>query len=151
LPPSPPPTSSSASRIPSSSIKPAWGTMPSTRSPGRSSPKVNEFHFPSLGPSPEKARSASTISDALAVRSPADNITASLQGLERLIAPVQDSNKWHSVISQKKAKKAQREAKRKTKKVSESSEETLNPIAEEEAGSEQVAHESFVEPSSASI
>ena len=149
-PPSSPPTRFRASKTPSSPIKPAWGTIPSTRSPGRPSPKVNEHQFPSLGSFPEKARAASTISDALAVQPPAGDFSSSLQGPERLITSVEDNDKWHPVVSQKKAKKAQREAKRKAKKVSESSEETLSPTAEGEADFEQIAQESFGELPSAS-
>lgn len=141
------PIKSSASGTASTSGKPVWDKIRSTRSPGRLTPKVDEHHFPSLGLTADKARTASIISDVLAVQPPADDITVSLQGPERLITPVEDSDKWHPVVSQKKAKKAQREAKRKAKKVSELSEETSSPTAEEEASFEQVAPEPFEGPS----
>lgn len=151
LPPPPPPIKSSASKAPSACIKPAWGKTPSTRSPGRLSPRVNEHHFPSLGLSPEKARTAPFVADALAVKAHADDVVVSLQSPERLVASVEDSDNWHPVVSQKKAKKAQREAKRKAKKVSDIPEETLSPTAEEEAGFEEVAHEPCEGLSSSSV
>lgn len=132
---------SSASETPSSIIKTAWGKTPSPPSPGPPSSKVDEHHFPSLAPAANKARTASIDFDTLAVQPPAEDITASLQGPERLITSNEDNNNWYPIVSQEKARKAQREAKRKAKKVSESSEETSSSTAEGNAGFKQVTHE----------
>jgi hypothetical protein len=133
LPPSLALIGSSIARTPHTPIRPAWGKTTSIRPPGLQSPGLDERHFPSLHPPANNPRSACIPFDVLAVKSPAENATVSLQGPERMITPAEDSDKWHPVVSQKKAKKAQREAKRKAKKVSESSEETLSPTSEEEA------------------
>lgn len=89
----------------------------------------------------KKSQTASVHSDALAVQSPADDVTTGLQGPERVITPTEHTDNWHPVVSQKKTKKAQREAKRKVKKVSQPPEETSSPTAEEEASSEHAAHD----------
>lgn len=142
LPKSSPLVNLDACKIPSTSVRSVWSKTPSTPLTGRTSNKVNEHHFPSLGLTTDEAQPARNNLAALAVEPLANDVTGSSRGPERQLGPVEDSNKWHLVVSQKKAKKAQRESKRKAKKVSDSSEETLSPTAEQEAGCKNRTHKS---------
>ncbi|KAJ4379614.1 hypothetical protein N0V86_004795 [Didymella sp. IMI 355093] len=147
LPPSLASVRSGIAKTPPTPIMPAWGKTTSIKSPGLQSPGLDERHFPSLDPPMKTPQSALIPFDVLAVKSPAEDATISLRGPESMITPVEDNNKWHPVVSQKKAKKAQREAKRKAKKVSESSEETLSPTSVEEASLKQAARDPSKESS----
>lgn len=141
LPPSPPPVKSSTAKTSCTPLKTAWGKTTGVGSRAQLSPGFDERHFPSLNLPAKKSKTASVHSDALAVQPPADDVTTSLQGPERVITPTEHTDNWHPIVSQKKAKKAQREAKRKAKKVSQPPEEMLSPTAEEEASSEHAAHD----------
>ncbi|KAF3043997.1 hypothetical protein E8E12_005444 [Didymella heteroderae] len=103
LPPSPSLVEISTSETPKTPIKPAWGKIPNIRSPGPMYPKVDERHFPSLDLTANKA--SSSPSDALAVQPPAQNVTTSLQGPERLIVPFEDNDTWHPIVSQRRRRK----------------------------------------------
>ncbi|KAH6614183.1 hypothetical protein C7974DRAFT_72385 [Boeremia exigua] len=86
-------------------------------------------------------------SSAPAVQLPMEHENVGLQGPEGAISPNHDTRDAHPVVSQKKAKKAQREAKRKAKKVS-IPEETANPTAVDPVGlgvTEQVFRETLLD------
>lgn len=126
-------------RMPSSdglnvSVKPAWGGQSKSlesptlvkQSPAADLLRVDGHQFPALSSTFRASRVGPTRSNAPAVQTPQD-MAASLRGPERALTPVSDSKVAHPVVSQKKAKKAQREAKRKAKKVSDP-EEASSPI-----------------------
>ena len=73
---------------------------------------------------------------APAVQAPSDGTTAGLRGPERALMSNDQAEDGHPIVSQKKTKKAQREAKRKAKKVSQP-EETSSPTADENSGNEE--------------
>ncbi|KAF1928108.1 uncharacterized protein M421DRAFT_101453 [Didymella exigua CBS 183.55] len=122
-------TTAGTSRTP---LKPVWDKTTSIGSPGQLARRIDEVHFPSLNLTAENPRFPSIPLDALAVQPPREDFTTSLRGPERLITPIEDTDGGHPAVSQKKAKKTQRETKRKAKKI-ESPEEISRPTAEEEA------------------
>ncbi|KAF2631222.1 hypothetical protein BU25DRAFT_481786 [Macroventuria anomochaeta] len=139
-----PPSTPSFRRVPSNEpvqvIKPAWGKVAAfTSSPAQQDPaiRVDRNEFPALYLPVKAPKSISPKSDAPAVQPTTEDEIAGLRGPERAITPDNDTGNAHPIVSQKKAKKAQREAKRKVKKVSDP-EETSSPTAVEEAGVEKV-------------
>lgn len=108
--------------------EPAWGKI-------RAKPKgsvaefsnVDDEELLTLDVNSNAAESLSSRSKARAVQSSVDDKTFGFKGPERAITPEHVVQEAHPAVSQKKAKKAQREAKRKAKKVSDP-EQTLNPI-----------------------
>ena len=145
----PSPIEPAASNKPGSVIEPAWGKVTASTSPlSRHSPvtaysKVDGDDYPALSLPVKAHKRAPIASDAPAVQPPAENENVSLRGPERAITPDNGTRDAHPIVSQKKAKKAQREAKRKAKKVS-SAEETTSPTAMEESGLKGV-EQSFAE------
>jgi len=83
-------------------------------------PARNEEAFPALDPKVSTVRYPFSRRSAPAVQPPKGAGIVILNGPERTITPANNNEEAHPVVSQKRAKKAQREAKRKTKKANES-------------------------------
>jgi hypothetical protein len=79
---------------------------------------------------------------APAVQAPSEDTTSSLRGPPSALTPGDKTKDAHPIASQKKAKKVQREAKRKAKKVSHPV-ETSSPTAIEEPGNEETSQGSY--------
>ena len=79
---------------------------------------------------------------APAVQAPSEDTTASLRGSPSALTPDDRSKDAHPIVSQKKVKKMQREAKRKAKKVSHPG-KTSSPTASEELGNEETLQGSY--------
>lgn len=134
-------TGPAPSKKPDPSVRPAWGKVTTIDSDSHAFKMsrsfkdsiLNEEDFPALRSNSTVSQLVSIGSDAPAVQAPAIEKTMSLRGPERPLELENDIEDAHPISSQKKIKKAQREAKRKAKKVSEH-EETSNHKALNEFG-----------------
>lgn len=130
----------------SMSLKSPWGKTGSSSSTKQSTLPLSQHCFPSLGFPVKKIQPCLTPPSALAVQPPSGDVIRSLQGPESPLTPFQAADDGHPAVSQKKAKKAQREAKRKAKKTTEGSEKASSPTVEEKASLQQAAGDSYEEP-----
>jgi hypothetical protein len=146
---SPPPlplnmsTPSNTSNVP---VSPNWsrGAVAHTISPARSNsvvnrPEVDDSIFPPLGTRFKAPRDRLVMSTAPAVQTPPRDTIASRRGPERILTPDNHPVTEQPIISQRKAKKGQREAKRKAKKAN-GSEEQPNVISEDNVDRQKVPH-----------
>lgn len=134
-PPSPPSIKPATSSTPTKSV---WGrsddldncsSAPSGRTVMR--PTLEDEDFPSLGSTVSASGINSMGSSAPAVQAPVNKDTMTLRGPEHVLAPDNGFDKEHPIVSQKKAKKAQREAKRKAKKVSDPGESSCPVVSDD--------------------
>ncbi|KZM23925.1 zinc ion binding [Ascochyta rabiei] len=88
----------------------------------------DEYALSTWKPNMDVFKLASTNSDAPAVQAPIDEGAVSLKGPDRTLTLQNGTEDAHPVVSQKKAKKMQREARRKAKKMSDL-ETTSSPTA----------------------
>jgi hypothetical protein len=135
---SPQPTGSKPTIKPGASARPAWGVTISANSltPVKQVTmskylKVDECEYPAIKSAVESSKLTPMRSDAPAVHRPREEGVISFRGPERTLTSDEKPEIAHPIVSQKKAKKLQREAKRKAKKVSDP-EAASSPTAEEE-------------------
>ncbi|KAJ8112033.1 hypothetical protein OPT61_g5508 [Boeremia exigua] len=121
-----------------STTTPAWDSVkPFTQDPLDEHLRKSEEDFPSLNPRVKASKSVWVKSTAPAVQPSTEVEKFGHQGPEHAVALDHEAKDTHPVVSQKKAKKVQREARRKAKKVG-SSAETSNPAMGDKAGVETI-------------
>lgn len=107
--------------------QPAWSNIRSLMQDSMTTcARAEKKEFPALGSHTITAKPFSTRFDAPVVQRPAISNNSSATGPEAMVTLEDKVDATHPVVSQKKAKKAQREAKRKAKKVSDP-EDTCSP------------------------